>query len=282
MLTVNFDCAIKKQYRAHLGLASWDFSVSYKVVQAGSFVLYEFRKPFILSLAASFAARLELLVRVHMHVTTGFCPCLLISLSALTFAASKPNPLTSSLSVTVLVDFEKPHSEVSLKAMRESLAALMAPAGIATDVAIKSDLPPGAQFAELVVFKMKGYCTMDAQAVPIGAILDERGPLALAYASDGEVLHFGEVECDHIRHSLGRLLGAAASVKNQTAMGHAMAKVMAHEIYHMLGNAKEHTHKGLTKTSLSADELLDGSLKLPDDALAVLDKLRPNGESPRP
>ena len=165
--------------------------------------------------------------------------------------------------------------------MRESLTALMAPAGIVTDVAVKSDLPPYAQFAELVVFKMKGYCTMDAQAIPIGAVLDERGPLALAYASDGEVLHFGEVECDHIRHSLGRLLGVAASLKNQTAMGHAMAKVIAHEIYHMLGNNKEHTRKGLTKTSLSADELLDGSLKLPAAALSVLDKSREIGESPR-
>jgi hypothetical protein len=182
----------------------------------------------------------------------------------------------------VLVDFEKPHSEVSLNAMRQGLTALLAPAGIVTDVAIKSDLAPNAQFAELVVFKMKGSCTMDTQAEPIGAVLDERGPLAMAYASDGEVLHFGEVECDHIRHSLERILGVAASLKNQTAMGRAMAKVIAHEIYHMLGNAKEHTHKGLTKTSLSADELLDGSLKLPAAALSVLDKSRAVAELPQP
>jgi hypothetical protein len=217
-----------------------------------------------------------------MQLFNGFCPCLLFSLSALTFAAAKPGVSNSPLSVTVLVDFEKPHSEVSLNAMRAGLSALLAPAGIVTDVAIKSDLPPHPQFAELVVFKMKGYCTMDTQAVPIGAVLDERGPLALAYASDGEVLHFGEVECDHIRRSLERLLGAAASLKNQNAMGRAMAKVIAHEIYHMLGNAKEHTHKGITKTSLSADELLDGSLKLPADALSVLGRLRPTGEMPRP
>jgi hypothetical protein len=53
-----------------------------------------------------------------------------------------------------------------------------------------------------------------------------------------------------------------------------MAKVIAHEIYHMVGNAKDHTHHGLTKTSLSGDELLDGKLKLPSQAVQVLAKPR--------
>jgi hypothetical protein len=176
--------------------------------------------------------------------------------------------------LTVLVDFEKPHSEISLQAMRRNLDQILTPAGIAVDVELKSDLPPDPQFADLVVFKMKGSCTMNARPMPIGALSDERGPLAMAYSSDGEVLHFGEVECDRLRHSLIRVLGPGTNTKSQNALGRAMAMVIAHEIYHMVGNAKKHTLHGLTKTSLSGDELLDGKLKLPSQAVEVLAKPR--------
>jgi hypothetical protein len=204
-----------------------------------------------------------------MQVVIFRCVCLLVSLSTLCECASNVKP-----SLTVLVDFENPHSDISLQAMRLNLGQILNPAGIAVDVELKSDLPPDPQFADLVIFKMKGSCSMNARPMPIGALSDERGPLAMAYASDGEILHFGEVECDRLRHSLIRILGPAATPKSQIALGRAMAKVIAHEIYHMVGNAKDHTHHGLTKTSLSGDELLDGKLKLPSQAVQVLAKPR--------
>ncbi len=202
-----------------------------------------------------------------MQVVIFRCACILISLSTLCECASAVKP-----SLTVLMDFENPHSDISLQAMRRDLGQILTPVGIVVDVAIKSDLPPDPQFADLVVFKMKGFCSMNAKPVPIGALSDERGPLAMAYASDGEVLHFGEVECDRLRRSLVRILGPGTTTKSQNALGRAMAMVIAHEIYHMVGNAKNHTHHGLTKTSLSGDELLDGKLKLPSQAVEVLTK----------
>ena len=202
-----------------------------------------------------------------MQAASFLRPFLFIFLCSALFGASTP-----SAPVTVLVDFENPHSDVSLKAMRAGLASILTPAGISVDVQLKSDLPPDPQFAELVIFKMKGSCTMNARPVPIGALSDERGALAMAYSSDGQILHFGEVECDRIRTSLSHVLGSSASTKNQNAFGQALAMVIAHEIYHMIGNAKEHTHKGLTKSSLSAGELLNGRLKLPEQALGAIDK----------
>jgi hypothetical protein len=41
---------------------------------------------------------------------------------------------------------------------------------------------------------------------------------------------------------------------------------MAHEIYHMIANAKDHTHTGVTKESLSAQELLGSELGMSDSA----------------
>jgi hypothetical protein len=209
--------------------------------------------------------------------------CLLLIVPPAAFGASKPDTPLSKPQVTVLVDFEKPHSDVSLNAMRRALDDMLAPAGFSVDLQLRDALPPNAQFEELVVFKLTGSCTMSATApMPVGALSDERGPLAMAYSSDGEILHFGEVECDRVRTSITRLLGYGSSNKSQNALGHALAMVVAHEIYHMLGNAKQHTHKGVTKSSLSPEDLLDGNLKLPPPAIETLDKISPLVEVPEP
>jgi hypothetical protein len=163
--------------------------------------------------------------------------------------------------VTILVDFEKPHSPVSLAAMRHELETLLQPVGMKIDVLLRSDLAPAQEFADLVIFKMKGSCVMDS--LPMAALSDERGPLAMAYSSDGEVLHFGEVECDRIRQCLDRVMGVSASGYRQRVLGRALGLVIGHEIYHMIANSPEHTKHGVTKESLTPRELLEADLDLP-------------------
>lgn len=184
--------------------------------------------------------------------------CGFILSNALLYAAvaSKMTP------VTVLVDFESSHSDVSLPLMKGELQHLLQPLGLNVDLQVKSDLPDKAEFTELVIFRMKGSCSM--KPLPISALSDERGPLAMAYSSDGTVLHFGEVECDRVRQCLSRVLGKANSRKNQSYLSTALGLVIAHEMYHMLANSKAHTKSGLTKRGLSAQELLDPDLTLPD------------------
>jgi hypothetical protein len=186
----------------------------------------------------------------------------------LLFAAFAP---AATRDVTVLVDFEKPHSEVSIAALRQELKELLEPAGVSVEVKLRSELPTNPEFSELVVFHMKGSCSMDMVYVPITEPPSELGPLAMAYSSDGQILHFGEVECDRVRQCVQRVTGLGGAQRHQAAYGAALAIVIAHEIYHMICGAKEHTKSGLTKESLSAHELLDGSLSIP---LAVRELMR--------
>jgi hypothetical protein len=165
--------------------------------------------------------------------------------------------------VTVLVNFEKPHSEVSVVALRHELSNLLEPAGLAVEVMLRSELPLYPEFSELVVFEMKGSCSMKTLALRMDELPDERGPLAMAYSSDGQILHFGEVECDRVRECLQRITGRGSPEKHQAAFGTALGIVMAHELYHMIAGAAAHTKGGLTKKSLSARELLYGELAIP-------------------
>jgi len=172
--------------------------------------------------------------------------------------------------VTVLVNFEKPHSAVSVEAFRQELKELLEPAGVTVELMLRRDLGNYPEFSELVVFEMKGSCSMDAETVPPEPLYDERGPLAKSYSSDGQILHFGEVECDSVRRCLQRVMGRGKPDKDQAPFGTALGIVVAHELYHMIAGEKAHTKSGLTKESLSARDLLNGGISIPLAARAAL------------
>lgn len=212
-------------------------------------------------------ANVRLLVRSCF--TVSFVCASLFPQPSLAADTASPDPTHFSPSpLTVLMDFESPHSDTSLNALRYSLNKLLNPGGLSVQVELKSDLPASPQFGQLVIFKMKGSCSLTP--LRSSKTTPDAGPLASAFTSDGQVLHFGEVQCDRVRRSLQRIPGFAASLKNQQTYGSALAIVMAHEVYHMLGNAVSHTREGITKSSLSAAELFDPRMTMPPSAVSTL------------
>jgi hypothetical protein len=198
--------------------------------------------------------------------------CLLACTPVLRAGSNLP---AATLPVTVLLDFEQPHSSTSLQALAQELERILGPARLKVDLRIKSEMPPASEYGELVLFKMRGHCTMNA--LPIAALSDERGALAMTYSVDGQLLPFGEVQCDRVRGSVQRALGKGDPERHQAALGIALARVMAHEMYHMIANRSAHTKDGVTKESLSARELSQAVLPLSGKAN---DALRVSTDSP--
>lgn len=157
--------------------------------------------------------------------------------------------------MTVVLDFDQPYSPASLNAMKAELRTLLKPVGLSLDLQLKSDLKPHASYGDLMLFKMRGACTMEA--LPVGAVLDERGTLGATLSSDGELMPFGQVDCDRVRASIQRVLGQGDPQRHQLEYGFALSLVMAHEMYHIITRSAAHTTTGVTKQSLSARDLLD-------------------------
>lgn len=190
-------------------------------------------------------------------------------------ALAAPGAVSDQDSVTVLLDYEQTHSDVSLAVMKRELTSIMTNAGMSVDLRLRDEVAANAQFRRLVLFKMKGACTMNA--LPIAALSDERGPLAMTYSSDGQLLPFGEIECDRVRESLQRTLGRGNPKGSQAAYGTALARVMAHEMYHMIANSKTHAKNGITQEGLSSRDLLSSKLPFSANAGAALrDGVRPH------
>ena len=92
----------------------------------------------------------------------------------------------------------------------------------------------------------------------------------MTYSVDGQLLSFGEVECDRVRRSVQQAVGKGDPEKHQVALGVALARVMAHEMYHMMSNSSVHTKDGVTKESLSARELSQEMLPFSRKAQSAL------------
>jgi hypothetical protein len=208
-----------------------------------------------------------------MFAPSCYALCIFLSVAPPLRAAEMSVPDTRKPPLTVLMEFDSPHSDIPLDSVREHLNQLLTPGGIDVDVEIRENLPPNPQFGQLVIFKMKGSCSIKQ---PAGSPLHsgKPGPLAMAYTSNGQVLHFGEVECDRVRTAMQRVVGVGRSRKNEQFYAAALATVIAHEVYHMLGNATGHTRAGLTKPALSPEELVDQKVGLSSSAISALQAVR--------
>ncbi len=191
--------------------------------------------------------------------------CLALSATVLFACVSRARASTPTLSV--MFRFEHPASSASEAAMRAEVRQLLGKS-------VSLHFRDGERwvFGKAVLFTMRGYCTMDAPRVSA-----EPGsePLGLTYFRGGVPMPFGELDCDRIRLSMARVLGDSSAERYQRELGVAMGRVLAHELAHILRGSAQHTHDGLTREALSAQDLLANSAFVPTAALADMDPAEP-------
>lgn len=155
--------------------------------------------------------------------------------------------------LTVLLSVEGKASDAALKEMRQELNSIMKEAGRTVDVRLKQQAKSFESFEDLVVVKLKGSCSMEK----LVGFIDERGPLAFAHSTDGVVLPFAEVACDRIAGLVSRALWPGDRHNADKYLGRAMGRVLAHELYHILGKTHHHNENGeLTRDAITAKRLI--------------------------
>jgi hypothetical protein len=174
--------------------------------------------------------------------------------------------------LTVLLEFDNSPSASSLDEMKREVVHQMKPTGYRVDVKLKADIKPNEDFEDLVLVRLKGSCDIASMA----KFLDERGPLAWTHTTEGEILPFSEVACDHIRRAVTGALWGGQKAKQDQLFGRALGRVVAHELYHIVYKTNVHNKGGVFKESLSgyqliADELESGRR---DDARKIVARWR--------
>ena len=171
-------------------------------------------------------------------------------------ALAGPNDAASP--VTIVFRFDGPHSDRSVQEMKRELGAIMNGSGVQVDWRERSKVQTSESFPNLVVVTFRGKCIME----PVPYLYDERGPLAFTSNSDGEVLPFSEVACDRVRSSLRGAMWGGDYGRSDVLFGRALARVVAHELYHVLAGTTSHADSGVAKRALSGSELISEDLRL--------------------
>ena len=82
------------------------------------------------------------------------------------------------------------------------------------------------------------------------------GALGWTHVSDGTILPFSDIECDRIRGFIQKDLLAVRPEEREDAYGRAVARVVAHELYHIFANTSHHGSCGVGKSAYTVQELL--------------------------
>jgi len=177
--------------------------------------------------------------------------------------------------VTVLLDFDGPHSDRSVLQMKREVEQIVKESGVRlqwrTGREATGDLP-----ANLVVVRFRGRCVLEPDPI----LYDERGPFASAYSTDGEMLPFTEVDCHHVAASVQTALAGDDFGRLDYLMGRALGRVVAHELVHVLTRSAAHGQDGVTQAALSGKALIGAPLRLSRADLERLRLFRTKSEEP--
>jgi hypothetical protein len=154
-----------------------------------------------------------------------------------------------SSEVTVVLQFEKPYSEQSIREMKIEAQSLITDPRVKLSWRLASELSASDAFARMIVVRLRGSCEIDQPAPPLAA---QNVPLAYTYFSAGEPMPFSDIECDRIRSSLRSAPGG----RSDLVFGRALGRVLAHELHHILAKTRAHTQTGCTRKSLSTVDLI--------------------------
>jgi hypothetical protein len=151
--------------------------------------------------------------------------------------------------LTIVLDFEGQHSEESVAEMKRETASILRPAGFVFDWHFRNEVGHSS-YVNLILVKLRGKCLMD----PFQRSHPVREPLASSHTTRTTVMRFADIKCD----AVSSLVGPADGV----LFGRALGRVLAHELWHILGNTFGHGENGIAQRSLSAEQLISGRLDL--------------------
>jgi hypothetical protein len=158
-----------------------------------------------------------------------------------------------------------------LNFMKLELGHLMRAAGYRVEWSDSRDAERPSTDSQLAVVQLRGTCTLTS--VPAAKVTS----LASTAVSGGQIIPFSWVDCTSLTRVLSAPLAAEPGARRDFLYGRAMARLLAHELYHVLLRTGDHSREGIARPGFSATDLLTDHFEFEQGTLA---KLRPSPASP--
>ena len=178
--------------------------------------------------------------------------CLLVTSASV--VASEPGSALPGSIVEVYLKAAESTSSAVLDAMKIELVSLMQTAGVGVKWRRSSEKTPVSR-GDLVVVTLSGMCEAPPPNIRMGR-LTSLPPLAASSVVDGRILPFASVNCSALSRFVGPLIADRSPAQRDFLYGRAMARLLAHELYHVLAQTGNHTKTGIAESHISSAELL--------------------------
>jgi hypothetical protein len=153
--------------------------------------------------------------------------------------------------VGIFLDFEKTPPPAVVDALREHADWLLHQAGVVPAWRLLKDSKGGESFSDVFIVRFKGACHNLRLPLQAPSESDSATRLGATLVRNGEVLPWAEVECDAVK----RGVATVTPKRRLFAFGQALAKVVTHELYHLLLNTTGHGATGLSRSVIPWSEL---------------------------
>jgi len=156
-------------------------------------------------------------------------------------------------SVNVYIKSNEQSSSPVLSGMRRELVSLLRRVGVQVDFWIPEHRLSSVD-GLLVVVDFRGKCEApEAQVETLRR--NNVAPLAASAVADGRVLPFSWVDCAAVNSFLSDSMVSMSGPQRVSVYGRALARLLAHEIYHVVTQHVDHQVSGVAKARFTARDL---------------------------
>jgi hypothetical protein len=163
-------------------------------------------------------------------------------------------------------DFQHEPPATMQAAIQNELASLLTPIGWDVEWAPLREAGRAVS-ASLAVAHFKGACDL----TDLAPRYDYQRVLGETHATDGVILPFTDIYCDVIGSLLAGNLESVDPKMREHVFGRAVARVLAHELYHILTGEKQHGAEGVAEAVVTPRELISNGFQFQH---AQVEKLR--------
>jgi len=185
-------------------------------------------------------------------------------------AGSRP----SELPVALYTSFQQPAPPAVVGAMRAELGAILAPSAMRFEWRSLDSVNGSEVSSELAVLTFKGRCDVEGLTFQTESV----GALGWTHVTDGVILPFADIDCDRVRLFLQRDLIYLPAAEREAAFGRALARVVAHELYHIFVRTADHSSDGICKSAFSTQDLLSTDFQIKARNMLQLKRYLPHGD----
>lgn len=161
--------------------------------------------------------------------------------------------------------FEHEPPQPVARSIKEELTSIMSAVGLTLEWR-SWESARGYSSWGLAVVRFKGRCDL-VSLVPEPV---EFGPLGWTYVTDGKIIPFTDIDCDRGRAFLSKSLLHLPAEARDSSFGRSLARVLAHELYHIITETRHHGASGVAESSFKPSELLAGNFSFSEADQRVL------------